>query len=146
MDVKLGDGERSANMVVLASHMREYIMLNKLNRHSKMKMILWSVFPVFSFLLLAAHFMRSSDTVIMFACLLCPFFLLIQKWWVARLLQAVLLAGAGVWIVTLIQLVQIREQNGQPWLRLAVILGIVVLWTGFSAWLFQTEMFRKRYQ
>jgi len=102
--------------------------------------------PVFiSFLLLTAHFFRSGEMV--FAslpiALLIP--LMVRKVWVPRLIQVALVIGAVEWLYTLVSVAQIRVQFGMPWVRMALILGAVALFTALSGLVFRSKMLRERY-
>ncbi len=100
---------------------------------------------ILSFLLLAAHFYRAMLFPFAILTLVLFFFLFIKEKWVARLSQAVLVIGALEWLRTLLKLVEIRQAMGMQWTRLAVILGIVALFTGLSALVFQSRSLKKRY-
>ena len=109
-------------------------------------MIFLRLTPVtLSFLLLAAHFYRAMLFPLAILAMVLLFFLFIKEKWVARLSQAVLVIGALEWVRTLLKLVEIRQAMGMPWTRLAVILGIVALFTGLSALVFQLHSLKKRY-
>jgi len=102
--------------------------------------------PVFiSFLLLSAHFYRAGETV--FAVLPIALFipLMLRKTWVPWLIQVVLLLGALEWLYTLVSIAQIRIQFGTSWLRMAIILGVVALFTALSGLVFRSTALRKRY-
>lgn len=102
--------------------------------------------PVFiSFLLLAAHFLRSGQTIIVIALLLLPLLLLLRNAWVPRVIQLVLLLGAFEWLWTLYSVAQIRIGLGMPWMRMAIILGVVALFTVLSCLVFRTGALRKRF-
>jgi len=77
---------------------------------------------------------------------LLPFLLLYKKAWVARLTQVVLVLGMIEWVRTLWILVDMRRALGQPWTRLALIIGAVALFSGGSALFFQSKRLRKRYK
>jgi len=66
--------------------------------------------------------------------------------WVARLLQIVLVIGALEWIRTLVVFATARAAAGQSWTRLAVILGVVALLTLVSAMVFQGASLSRRYR
>jgi len=83
--------------------------------------------------------------LVMIAALL-PSLLFYRKAWVARLMQAVLVLGMIEWVRTLFILVDMRRALGQPWTRLAIIIGTVALFSGCSALLFQSKRLRKRYK
>jgi len=103
--------------------------------------------PVFlSALLLGAHFFRSGSILIAAFSLLFPCVLFIRRVWAVRLVQLILAFGGIEWAITLIHLVAERRLDGQPWIRLAIILGIVALFTGGSALIFFfSRSLRKRY-
>jgi predicted transcriptional regulator len=57
----------------------------------------------------------------------------------------VLLLGALEWLRTAAMLVQQRLALGTPWLRLAIILGVVALLTAAAALVFRSARLRRRY-
>jgi hypothetical protein len=100
---------------------------------------------VLSLLVLGAHFLRAGNTLMVGTCLALLCLLFVRKPLAARLLQAALLLGALEWIRTLAALAGGRMDAGQPYLRMAVILGIVAAVTGLSALLFQTRRLGRVY-
>jgi len=101
---------------------------------------------ILSSLLLGAHFFRAGLTFLAVLILLFPVLLLVKRAWVARLAQLVLALGGIEWIRTLLVFVAARREIDQPWTRLAVILGIVALFTTGSGLLFSLSgALRKRY-
>ena len=102
--------------------------------------------PVFiSLLLLAAHFLRAGQIILVVAPLLFFIPLLFRNTWVPRLIQLVLLLGAVEWLRTLYNVAQIRMDMGMPWTRMAIILGAVALFTALSGLVFRSKALRKRY-
>ena len=102
--------------------------------------------PVFiSFLLLGAHFMRAGQNLVLPGLGLLLLLLFIRQWWVPRLIQVVLMLGAVEWVITTVSLAQMRMQMDLPWLRMAVILGAVALFTLLSGLVFQSRALRERY-
>jgi hypothetical protein len=102
--------------------------------------------PVFiSFLLLAAHFMRAGQTVVVVVLLLLLPLLLLKKFWVPWVMQLTLLLGALEWVRTIVFVAQTRMDEGMPWTRMAVILGVVALFTALSSLVFRSKALRKRY-
>jgi len=83
-------------------------------------------------LLLAAHHSRAGETGLIGLWLTLPFALLIRRRWADLAVQAILLAGALEWVLTLTRLVEIRRMIGLPWGRLAGILGGVALFTAVA--------------
>lgn len=102
--------------------------------------------PVFlSFLLLAAHFLRAGQTVVVGVLLALLFLLLLKKYWVPWVIQVTLLLGAFEWLRTLISVAQVRIGAEMPWTRMAVILGSVALFTALSCLVFRNKALRNRY-
>jgi ferredoxin len=89
--------------------------------------------------LMAAHFMRAGELGPALTSALAPWLLVTRRRWAARSLQLLLLGGGLIWLQTLLRLVQARLSLGQPYLRLALILGTVALLTAAAALLLQTR-------
>jgi len=85
-----------------------------------------------SFLLLAAHFLRASQFVGVGVCLLLPFLLAVRSAWSAWTVRMALLLGGLEWVRTLAGVAAERRSLGEPWLRMALILGAVALVTWAS--------------
>jgi hypothetical protein len=100
---------------------------------------------ILSMLLLAAHFYRAGLLPLTVLCLSLPLLLLSHQAWVPRLFQVMLLLGALEWLRTLYGFVSMRLAFGEPWVRLAVILGAVALFTGLSGLVFNSRRLRERY-
>ena len=100
---------------------------------------------VLSFLLLGAHFYRAGQTAITAACVMVLFLLMLHKAWVPRLFQILLVLGALDWLRTLYVLAVMRVTFGQPWARLAVILGAVALFTALSGLVFNSRVLRAHF-
>ena len=101
---------------------------------------------VLSALLLGAHFLRAGLIPIVVLVLLCPALLFFRRAWAARLVQIILVLGSLEWVRTLLLLVAERRAQGQTWARLAMILGLVALFTGCSALLFCCSSLKRRYK
>lgn len=109
-------------------------------------MMLLRVSPILlSALLLAAHFSRADNLPLMVLSLTFPLLLLVRKPWAARVTQLILVLGGVEWIRTLVVLAARRIEVGEGWVRLAVILGAVVVVTFSSALVFQRPAVRARY-
>ena len=91
----------------------------------------------FSFLLMAAHFQRAGASFLVVICVLSTFLLFFNRPWSNRVVRLLLFLSAIEWLRTLIYLVQLRQEAGLPWVRLAVILGGVLLFTLASALVFR---------
>lgn len=104
------------------------------------------LFPViFSMLLLGAHFYRGGHLLLAAGALLSLGLLFIRRPPAVWLMQGLLGAGTAEWITTAVQLAAFRHAQGLPWQRLAVILGIVSLFTLLSTLVFRTAALRDRY-
>ncbi len=97
-------------------------------------------------LLLAAHFYRAGIIVLVIGILASALLLFIRTQWAARVVQVILVLGGVEWIRTLVALVLLRQDMGRPWIRLAVILGVVALMTISSALIFRLKSLRERYK
>ena len=100
---------------------------------------------LFSVLVLAAHFLRTGPMILVLLCLIVPLTLFIRRMWALRFVQLFLLFGAGEWVRTLIVLVGDRQEQGEPWLRLVIILGAVSAFTAGSAFILQAKKVGARY-
>lgn len=88
-----------------------------------------------SLLMLGAHFLRSGQLLLVALCLALLLPLFMPRPGAQAVARWALILGSLVWLGTLVQDVRLRLAFGEPWLRLALILGAVTLFTGWSAWL-----------
>jgi hypothetical protein len=100
---------------------------------------------ILSFVLLGAHFLRSWNLVLVVLCVAAPFFLFLRRRWVPRAMQALLVLGAAEWVRTLWGFAAFRRAHGEPWTRMALILGAVALFTLLSVLVFRSKGLRERY-
>ena len=104
------------------------------------------LFPVYiSFLLLTAHFFRAGQTVLAVIPLILLIPLFLKEKWVPWLIQLALVLGALEWVRTIVAVAEIRMHHGAPWVRMAVILGAVALFTALSSLVFKSKGLKKRY-
>ena len=101
---------------------------------------------VLSLLVLAAHFLRSGNMLMVVVVLGFLGLLGVRRVWAARAVQVALLIGALEWVRTLARLVALRVQEGQPALNLMLILGSVALLTGLSTLVFRAARLRRWYE
>ncbi len=99
---------------------------------------------VLSCLLLAAHFSRADVTPLVVASLLLPGLLCVKRAWAARVIQLALVLGGFEWVRTLIELVGQRRETGEPFIRLALILGAIAALTFLSALLLRHPLSDRR--
>lgn len=107
--------------------------------------LLYMLLIILSFLVLGAHFLRVGALPLVALSLFLPFLLLIPRPWVARTLQVALVLAGLEWLRTALSLVAGRQAEGEPWLRMAVILGVVALVAFVSAAVFQLPPLRDWY-
>lgn len=107
-----------------------------------MKVGLSLVLVVLSALLVGAHFLRSGQYVGIGVSILAPALLFVRRAWAIRVVQGGLLAAAGLWVATAAQVASIRMQGDRPWVRMAVILGVVALVAVAGAVLLQARAVR----
>ena len=98
-----------------------------------------------SFLVLSAHFYRAGQIFPVLVCLMLILLMLLKKSWIPLLMQLALLIGAVEWLRTLLVIAQMRITNDMSWLRLAIILGGVALFTALSGLVFRIQSVRRRY-
>ena len=101
---------------------------------------------ILSLFLLTAHFYRAG---IMFMVICVPasaLLMFVRTQWAVRVVQGILVLGGIEWIRTLVMLVMLRQDMGMPWVRLAVILGVVAVITISSALVFRLKPLRERYK
>jgi hypothetical protein len=101
---------------------------------------------VLSLFLLGAHFLRYGNLPVLIMLAAFMGLLFVRRWWVARIMQFVLVLGALEWLRTLAMLIQERMAYGMPYQRLAIILGVVAAITVFAAFLFQTKELKAIYR
>lgn len=110
-------------------------------------MAIFLLLPVLlSLLAICAHFYRADDLPLVGVALACVPLLLVRRPWAARVVQLVLILSALEWVWTASTLVELRERMGQPWHRLAAILGGVALFTVLSAGVFLAPPLRRWYR
>ena len=101
---------------------------------------------ILSLIVLGAHFLRYGSMLGVGGAFVLITLLFVRRAWVARLVQIVLVLGGLEWFRTLYMLARWRASQGEPFMRMAVILGIVAAITLGSALLFQSHTLRKTYR
>lgn len=94
---------------------------------------------ILSFVLLGAHFHRAGAPALSGLCAVLPLLLFLRRAWVPRLFQVLLVLGALEWLRTLYLLAAMRIGFGEPWMRLAAILGAVAAFTALSGLVFKSR-------
>ncbi|KAA3656532.1 MAG: hypothetical protein DWQ10_15205 [Calditrichaeota bacterium] len=101
---------------------------------------------VLSFLLIAAHFSRAGNTILLIVSLVLLLSLLIRHSLVVIIARYALILAALEWIRTTFMLVAKRMETGQSWERLAIILGVVTIFTLVATLVFRFKNVRERYK
>jgi len=108
---------------------------------------MWRLFmPAFAFVLLGASFLRVGNEAMVVACLALLALLSVPRPWAARIAQAALVLGALYWIWRAWEIGADRAAMGAPYLRMALILGSVALFTLLAALLFRHRRLRRFYR
>lgn len=110
-------------------------------------MIVLQFIPVaLSLLVLGAHYLRSGPLFMVGLILLLFALFAVRRPFAARTLQAALLLGTLVWIRTAVSLASARMDAGEPWARMAVILGVVAAVNLASLFIFKTARMKAWYR
>ncbi|OGB42833.1 MAG: hypothetical protein A2461_02835 [Burkholderiales bacterium RIFOXYC2_FULL_59_8] len=96
--------------------------------------------------LTAAHFFRAGSYGLLALSLATPLLFLHKTRWSLILLQLAAYGASANWLITILLLVQMRQQLGRPWTTAAIILGTVTLLTFVAGWLMNSRCMRARYQ
>lgn len=96
-------------------------------------------------LLLGAHFLRAGNLMMVALCLAVPLLFLWRNRWSLMLLQFLAYCAAGTWIGLTIELVQLRQQWGQPWAVAVIIMGAVTLFTLLAGLLLNSRAIEAHY-
>ncbi|MFN7573114.1 MAG: hypothetical protein ACK5TK_16945 [Betaproteobacteria bacterium] len=99
--------------------------------------------PALAFVVLAAHFHRAGQTLASAAALTLLAVLTLPRPWAARIVQAALALAALEWLRAAVTLIALRLSLGQPYLRLALILGTVALLTAACLLVFRKDAVRR---
>lgn len=97
---------------------------------------------VVSLLVLGAHFLREGLVLLVGAVLVLVALTTVRRPWAARTLQGALVLGALEWLRTMIGIAHERMRAGEPWGRMAAILGLVLAVTALSATLLNSRTMR----
>jgi hypothetical protein len=108
--------------------------------------IVYLIPPVVGFVLLAAHFFRAENQLAALVSLLMIILVFVRRPWAARTIQVCLVLGSVEWLRSTISLIHSRSEMGEPFLRLAIILGGVALFTALSSLVFRTSKLRSHFR
>lgn len=82
----------------------------------------------------------------MLLSLLLFFVIFIRRPWATRTLQVCLLFGSIEWVRTAVSMTIARSEAGEPFLRLAIILGCVSLFTACSLLVLRTARIKSYFK
>ncbi len=102
--------------------------------------------PALALVLLAAHLAHAGWLPLAACAVLLTGLLGLRRPWAARAVQVVLAIATLEWVRTTVGLAQLRLHHGEPYLRLAVILGAVTLYTALAAAAFQHPALRRYFR
>lgn len=101
--------------------------------------------PAIGFLLGAAHFLRWGNLIGVAICLGLPFFMLVRHWLIHRVAQVSQVFLGLMWLNTAVKIYQMRLASGMPWMRMALILGLVAAFSLFAAAMMNRARIRNWY-
>jgi hypothetical protein len=101
---------------------------------------------VLSSWLIGAHFLRFFALELVTLFVLLPLILLVRRAWAVRVMQVALMLGVLIWLRTTWTIASQRAALGEPFGRMALILGTVALIALLSALVLETGPFRRRYR
>ena len=106
--------------------------------------ILRIVMTVIALLLAGAHYGRAGDTILKYLFLALPLLLLVRKKWSDMILAVSISLTVPVWINTTLNIIDVRRAAEVPWIRMAIILGGVALFSLITAFLTFRHIYRSR--
>ncbi len=93
----------------------------------------WVFIPVIlSYLILAAHFSRNDQFLLLILSVGIPALLSVKELWARYIVQAGLILGAFEWAWSTLDYIEIRKAIGEDYQRLAIILFSVAAFTLIS--------------
>lgn len=100
---------------------------------------------VFAFALFAAHCWRAGFLPLAVVAAVLAAVPFVRRRWVPALAQGALVLASFEWVRALFAFAAERVAQGRPWLRLAVILGAVIVVTLLAAWLLRSARAKRWY-
>ena len=103
-------------------------------------MIVLSLLPTgVSLLVLAAHFLRDGNLILTAFSVTLLGIMVVRHPWARRVLQIAMVLGMLEWLETLLAIVGQRIGLGEPWIRLALILGAVAAIAGLATLMLESS-------
>ena len=97
---------------------------------------------VIALLLTGAHYGRAGETILKYLFVALPLLLLVRKKWSDMILAVSVSITIPIWVLTALSIIAERKAAEEPWLRVGVILGGVVLFALFTAFLSFRRIYR----
>lgn len=97
-------------------------------------------------LLIAAHFLRQGNLLLVVVSVLVPLFFVYRRPWTLVVLQIAAYLASAIWIVTALRLVQERLAMGRPWAVAVIILGAVACATAIAGALLNSRAIKDKYR
>lgn len=99
-----------------------------------------------SAVLMAAHLAKLGlSPVFSLLVLLLPFLFFIKKPYVPKMFQILCYIGAAEWLCAMFVYIDIRNQTGESWTVLAIIMVSVALFTALSGFLLRSSKIHVKY-
>ena len=112
-------------LIFIFAKNKQYMKTKRTNR--------WVFIPVIlSYLILAAHFSRNDQFILLIIAVGIPVFLSVKQLWARYIVQAGLILGAFEWASSTLDYIDIRKAMGEDYQRLAIILFSVAAFTLIS--------------
>lgn len=103
-------------------------------------------FPILAYLLVAAHFLRAGELILVSIVALMLGLLAVRRAWVAHLSRLALFLSALVWLHTVVGMAALRYTMELPYLRLSLILASVIVLTLAAIFVFEHPQLRRFYR
>lgn len=110
-----------------------------------MRTFLYLLPPALSSLTLGAHFLRRGELLPTALCVVLFGVLFTRRRWAPRVVQAAMALAMLIWVRTIVALIPVRRAAGEPWQRMAVILGAVAFVALIGALVFESPTLRRRF-
>jgi uncharacterized membrane protein HdeD (DUF308 family) len=101
---------------------------------------------VIAALLIAAHFYRGGNFLMVVLCAAAPLLFLWKHRASLIVLQVLAYVAAAMWVMTAVELVQYRQSIGRPWTAAVVILGTVAAFSVVAGALLNSRKTWQRYR
>ncbi len=102
-------------------------------------------FVALAAIVMGAHFLRFGNYLPLLVCLAIPFVLLAKKRWSLRIIQALTVVAAGIWLWVLNGIIQERLLEGRSWIASGVILGAVAGFNLLTGYLLESPVVKDHF-